>query len=280
MRGRQDARFRQNLSMAQHTYAMHRSIYSPAVLFLSVICGLAGAVPVIWTGPNTTFSKAGADDPTLPASQDRLTNNVWIARGSSQGIYNTAPGKELGYTRFTSPADTQWATGYMAENVGKTITATNWAELTFVDWAPSFGGSASLQGNIKNYPAVVHLVTDDIYLNLLFTEWLSGGDLAYERSTPSVVAPTGDYNNNGTVDAADYVVWRKTLNQMVGTPGSGADGNSSGQIEAGDHTYWRERFGNPAGSGLGETNIPEPTAFALMLQLFLFVKQRRRKLAR
>ncbi len=29
----------------------------------------------------------------------------------------------------------------------------------------------------------------------------------------SLFNPPGDYNHNGTTDAADYVVWRKTLGQ-------------------------------------------------------------------
>ena len=44
--------------------------------------------------------------------------------------------------------------------------------------------------------------------------------------TPDVVAVPGDYNKNGIVDAADYVVYRKTLGQTgAGLP---ADGNGNG----------------------------------------------------
>src|SRR2546423_553780 len=46
----------------------------------------------------------------------------------------------------------------------------------------------------------------------------------------------GDYNQNGVVDAADYVVWRKTLNSSASPQGSGADGNGNGTIDAGDFT--------------------------------------------
>jgi hypothetical protein len=83
-------------------------------------------------------------------------------------------------------------------------------------------------------------------------------------STPS---PTGDYNGNHTVDAADYAVWRKTLNGTVSPNGSGADGDSSGTIGPGDYTYWRARFGNAApGSGsLAGGVVPEPTTIALQL---------------
>jgi hypothetical protein len=59
---------------------------------------------------------------------------------------------------------------------------------------------------------------------------------------------TGDYNTNGTVDAADYVLWRDTLGQMG--PGLAADGSANNHIDAGDYEVWRAQFGKPAiGSG-------------------------------
>lgn len=53
----------------------------------------------------------------------------------------------------------------------------------------------------------------------------------------------GDYNNDGTVDAADYTVWRDTLGQVV-LPYSGADGDGSGIVDAGDYAVWKANFGN------------------------------------
>jgi hypothetical protein len=93
-------------------------------------------------------------------------------------------------------------------------------------------------------------------------------------STPS---PTGDYNGNNVVDAADYAVWRKTLGGTASPAGSGADGDSSGTIGPGDYTYWRARFGNPAGSGsLGEGSIPEPATVQLGCLMLLAWRLRRR----
>jgi serralysin len=98
----------------------------------------------------------------------------------------------------------------------------------------------------------------------------------------SAPTPTGDYNGNNIVDAADYVVWRKTLGLTASPNGSGADGDSNGTIGPGDYTYWRARFGNPAGSGtLADAAIPEPTTAALQLGLgmLLWWRFRRRHLA-
>src|SRR4051812_21665961 len=57
-------------------------------------------------------------------------------------------------------------------------------------------------------------------------------DLAVAGS--ATVLRNGDYDTDGDVDAADYVLWRKTLNQFVPS-GSGADGNKDGIIDQPDY---------------------------------------------
>lgn len=57
------------------------------------------------------------------------------------------------------------------------------------------------------------------------------------------VALIGDYNLDGAVDAADYVVWRKTEGS---TTDLRADGNRDGRVDRADHQLWRSKFGQPA----------------------------------
>ncbi len=55
----------------------------------------------------------------------------------------------------------------------------------------------------------------------------------------------GDYNDDGLVDAADYVVWRKggpLLNEV----------ESFGVTDDADHAYWRTQYGNPPRLTLAE----------------------------
>ena len=59
--------------------------------------------------------------------------------------------------------------------------------------------------------------------------------------------PNGDYNQNGIVDAADYVVWRTSI---------------GGQLA---YDAWRAQFGSAAvGLGSGST-VPEPTSMGIAL---------------
>ena len=79
-----------------------------------------------------------------------------------------------------------------------------------------------------------------------------------------IVAPSADYNDNGSVDAADYVLWRRSLGQTgIHLPG---DGNLNNQIDQDDYTFWRARFGQAAGHGSISTRAaPEPSSQLLLL---------------
>jgi hypothetical protein len=88
--------------------------------------------------------------------------------------------------------------------------------------------------------------------------------------------PTGDYNGNGTVDAADYVVWRNTLNQIV-SMGTGSDGSGNGTIDAADYNFWRARFGNTVPGVGSATSAPEPANIALFLVAIGVLESRRKR---
>ena len=63
----------------------------------------------------------------------------------------------------------------------------------------------------------------------------------------------GDYNHDGKVNAADYVLWRKDPTNNGGPGG---------------YATWRLNFGNPPGSGSGLEgggSVPEPTGVALLV---------------
>jgi hypothetical protein len=71
----------------------------------------------------------------------------------------------------------------------------------------------------------------------------------------------GDYNKNGTVDAADYAVWR---NSFGSTSNLDADGNNNGVIDAADYVVWRANVSNSAAAAQA-TAIPEPGTMLLCL---------------
>lgn len=70
---------------------------------------------------------------------------------------------------------------------------------------------------------------------------------AADIGSPGRVFLAGDYNLNGVVDAADYVLWRKTLGQTgagLAADGSGPTvGTPNGVVDQADYAFWRSNFG-------------------------------------
>jgi hypothetical protein len=85
------------------------------------------------------------------------------------------------------------------------------------------------------------------------------------ESVQLVIGIPGDYNDDGTVGAGDYTVWRNTLGQSG--PGLAADGDGSGSVDQGDYAVWKSNYGTSAGAGAGAATVgvPEPSAMALLL---------------
>jgi hypothetical protein len=76
----------------------------------------------------------------------------------------------------------------------------------------------------------------------------------------------GDYNADGNVDSADYVVWRKSLAETG--LGLAADVNQDSIVDGADYGAWRRNFGLIAAGG-NSPGVPEPAALQLAAILLL-----------
>jgi PEP-CTERM motif len=86
----------------------------------------------------------------------------------------------------------------------------------------------------------------------------------------------GDYNSNGTVDAADYTVWRDRLGQSFTLANEDPAAATPNLVDVADYNFWKSHFGNVLpgiGSGSGaalpsaatlSAVVPEPTSLALL----------------
>ncbi len=98
------------------------------------------------------------------------------------------------------------------------------------------------------------------------THQLIYGASALLLATGPVAGVPGDYNGDGKVDAADYVVWRKnegTTNVLPNDP-------IGGTIGAAHYNQWRTNFGAMGGAGSGDSAsadgaVPEPATMLLLL---------------
>jgi len=135
---------------------------------------------------------------------------VTLTRGASQGLYNSQ--QETGFTHFLSPQDTEWADG----------TTADYGSLSYTDWntwtKTIHGGPANTVG----LNAVVHLITDDIYIDITFLSWSTGGAYSYQRTTaaPANVPPTITITsppNGASFSSPATVSLQATASVSVGT---------------------------------------------------------------
>ena len=88
----------------------------------------------------------------------------------------------------------------------------------------------------------------------------------------------GDFNNDGKVDAADYVVWRENEGTMNALPNDNGIGGLVRQVH---YDLWRAHFG--AGAAATATanlsgGVPEPEAALLLILAAAGAWSRRRRI--
>ena len=123
----------------------------------------------------------------------------------------------------------------------------------------------------------------DVLMNYQTADGTShAGLVAFTPSAVAVITLAGDYNYDGVVDAADYVLWRNTLGASV-PKSTGADGSGNGIIDAADYGIWVSHFGDLTSAAAGAASfalaVPEPSACALAATAWLIAAGRLRILA-
>jgi hypothetical protein len=99
----------------------------------------------------------------------------------------------------------------------------------------------------------IRLGTDNVSVQSFYIDNLA-------ITTPDT--PGGDFNADGFIDAADYVIWRKN------TPG-----------DTTKYEQWRSNFGTTGGSGAsleGQAGVPEPSTLGLLGIVLVGAFRRRR----
>jgi hypothetical protein len=95
----------------------------------------------------------------------------------------------------------------------------------------------------------------------------------FTEATAFVVVPTqvpgviGDFNNDGVVNAADYLLWRKAPPTAT-LPND----DTPGVVDASDYADWRANFGKSAagnGAVISANSVPEPAGVLLVFLAIL-----------
>ena len=228
-----------------------------------------------WSSGTINLKSGELESPSIDITQGtfRMTGGR-LASQIIAGNLTSAGGRLAPFGDLTGNAT---ISGSYSQQSGATLelglagTATDAFDALDVGSLLSIGGQLSVS-LIDGFSPSIH-----DYFDLLDWGSLSGGfstvtlpalaaGLAWNTSqlyTTGVlsVGLAGDYNNNGAVDAADYILWRKgaPLANEVDAPGT---------VSFPDYTAWRARFGNTSGLGANGTanasTVPEPAPVFLL----------------
>ncbi|MBA3485435.1 MAG: BNR-4 repeat-containing protein [Pirellulales bacterium] len=107
---------------------------------------------------------------------------------------------------------------------------------------------------------------DDSHTALL---WMRGNYDNYEQWSTEVVglvlgeAPTADFDDDGDVDGADFLIWQRGVGLTGQTDFAGGDANHDGDSDGDDLEVWREQFGSGPGAEAAAVSTPEPTSWIM-----------------
>lgn len=188
-----------------------------------------------------------------------------------------APGLQLGkvtvqnYLQFTDGTLDINLAGTIPDTEYDRVVATNGAFLggklrvSFLDsFAPEAGDSFKI---VTSFTVTGSFATYELPQLAEGLVW----NLSRSQTAFTLAVAAADFNRDGIVDAADYIVWRNTRNNSV-TPYAGADGNGDGLVNDADYAIWRANLGNVRGTttalgpgGITPAVVPEPTASMLLV---------------
>jgi hypothetical protein len=246
---------------------------------------------------NTMYASGGALQTSPPSGNDGPTDNLWHQRtgfgnggsvlsSSENGVENapklktTVDGLEDGtydvFAYFWSDNDEDWRLMAGVDSNNLIDFRHYGSQFADADQFASIETVSASDNDLLLFRAYVgrSVVVGGAAIDVFIDDWqsLSGGAIRtwYDGVGYALVSETspllvGDYNDDGAVDAADYVVWRKNVGLTVALPNR--DTANSGPITEDDFDSWRENFGNThPGSGSAESlSTPEPSSFVLAL---------------
>lgn len=163
----------------------------------------------------------------------------------SQPTYTTSPAQSYGpNTIHIAAPGTRIVTTQIVGTQGYNYDYLFWSSNEIA--AGSAAGVAALLFSAKPSltPAqAITTITANARKTYFAANTISGGIIDAGKAVAAIATKPGDFDRNGCVDGADYILWGKTSGRTV-TAGTGADGNGNGVVDAADYTIWRNNFGN------------------------------------
>ncbi|HEX4412565.1 MAG TPA: autotransporter-associated beta strand repeat-containing protein, partial [Lacipirellulaceae bacterium] len=209
--------------------------------------GSATGTGAVTTAAGTTLGGTG----TIGGA---VTNKGILAPGVG-GVGTLSIGGNL-----TDSAASSWSIDLSGATADK-VAVTGNIDLTAADTLNVTGAGTGSSWLIGTYAGTLTGMFDTVTSG--YTVSYAGGNITL--NTVGGGGLPGDYNQNGVVDEADYVLWRNNVGQPAGTLPNDTTGVAIGDSQ---YNLWRGNFGNHSGAGssLGSGSaVPEPTTIAMLL---------------
>lgn len=219
---------------------------------------------IVFNDTGSEFSTAvNVGSETVPSSYS-FARNRWLnlANPTAAGSTPSLPVAEVGGTYGVDPVAPIDAAHVWDFAWGKWIVNANATQQaveipTFASLRRATAGASAAFHPLENDPLSGAWISATIPTSTLQLPAFSQVILIDPAACPNCLSVTGDYDQNGLVNALDYNAWRNAF----GTALAAADGNLNGVVDAADYLIWRNAM---AGAVAVSTAVPEPAASRLI----------------
>jgi hypothetical protein len=244
--------------------------------------------------------------------------NSFLATSGARDLHWARDGNTL-YVATEAAADGRDVFIYLARVPGE-LTDANWAKTgqvaawdayladehdnSYHSWFDANSSADSATGSVLegviDLAAEFGTLPEEIYLAVGVFATADGGELVPSMQVPASLNGNGniealefvrlhlgpdlpgDFNDNGVVDAADYVLWRNRFGMEFGL----ANDPTPGSVDLQDYQLWRMNFGRELTLSAGSlSRVPEPMSWQQLVMALLcaaggrWIAARRRVLA-
>jgi hypothetical protein len=240
-----------------------------------------------WTGSNQNYIGLDARDPTA-VSLDNL--KIESVTGLTPQTLRLQVNTSTGATSIVGGGSSNSLDFYQISSAGGGLVAGNFVGIRGQAGLPAgdgtgngweLGGANSTSSLTEAYLAsqsTIAVNASAISVGSIYNTAANSHDLKFEYTASDGVQRLGfveyisstlpDFNGNGMVDAADYVIWRSHLGLMGTATLAQGDADGDHNVTNADYSIWKANFGAHSGAGadsIGGSAVPEPPSAVLLL---------------
>jgi fibronectin-binding autotransporter adhesin len=244
------------------------TVQSGASVQLNGASDYAGTTSVTGTGSKLFVNGSKTGTGAVTVSSGATLGGSGSIAGDIANSGTIAPGSSVGTLTATGNVTMSASSHLLIELSGgsadKLVVGGNLNLATTTDFLDVTGVGQGVSWVIATYTGTLTGTFNNIPASYTVSYGTGTNSQITLNKAPSGV--NGDFNNDGKVDAGDYITWRKNNTTNNALPNDNGLGTPIGPNH---YTLWRSNYGRPPGSGSGAlidgSAVPEPTGLLLAL---------------